>query len=393
MTPTLLTSVLPTPKTATRKAPAGSARSKAHLAGMKALSDVTYDSEARVLRFGRTSDDPSLAAARMTLRGGVSDDTDQAAMAAARAALSALSAKKMAEYVPDLPAEQLESIRPFVEDAVALALPQTTYSVETLMGPCIHFAYWAVYVVGAELDATIIFNRELIEHYVRDNLPDLTQGTQRNYRSWLFRVAEAVNPEANPRNPMPLNERSLDTPYDEAERVALDRWAAGQGTVYMRRGASTLIALGAGAGLTSVEIATLRRDSVTVSPDRVVTINVTNDGRVRTVIVRARYEKSLAKAIRDLPGESFVFLPKRTSTKNNVVSAFVARASSPTGSPSVRVRRLRNTWLVQQMTDRVDVFTLMEAAGLQSLESISRLASYVPRLSNDARIAQLRGTK
>jgi hypothetical protein len=45
------------------------------------------------------------------------------------------------------------------------------------------------------------------------------------------------------------------------------------------------------------------------------------------------------------------------------------------------------------MANRVDVLTLMEAAGLKSLESISRLASFVPRPSDQERIEQLRGTK
>jgi hypothetical protein len=257
---------------------------------------VRYDSAERVLRFGGTSDEPTVAAARMTLRSGQATEESRAAMAAARAAMPPATAKRMADYDPELPAEHVRTIRTFVEDAVALTLPKTSYSVETLLGPSMHFAYWAVNVVGADLDATIIFNRELIEHYVRQAMPGLEEGTRRNHRAWLFRVAEAVNPEANPRNPMPLNERRLETPYTEDECADLDRWAAGQGTPYMRRGATVLIALGAGAGLTSAEIATLRRESVTVSPDRAVTINVTNEGRVRTVPVAARYEKSLAKS-------------------------------------------------------------------------------------------------
>ena len=354
---------------------------------------MRYDSADRVLRFGGTSDEPTVAAARMTLRPGQATEESRAAMAAARAAMPPATAKRMADYDPELPAEHVRTIRTFVEDAVALTLPKTSYSVETLLGPSMHFAYWAVNVVGADLDATIIFNRELIEHYVRQAMPGLEEGTRRNHRAWLFRVAEAVNPEANPRNPMPLNERRLETPYTEDECADLDRWAAGQGTPYMRRGATVLIALGAGAGLTSAEIATLRRDSVTVSPDRVVIINVTNEGRVRTVPVAARYEKSLAKAIKDLPGESLVFLPKRASTEKDVVSAFVGRSSRPDGTPTVRARRLRNTWLVQHLSNRVDVSTLMQAAGLLSLESISRLAGFVPRLSDDARTAQLRGKK
>jgi integrase len=250
-----------------------------------------------------------------------------------------------------------------------------------------------VFVVGADLDATIIFNRELIEHYVRENRPDLAEGTRRNDRSRLFRVAEAVNPEANPRNPMPLNERNLDTPYDEDEHHALKYWAAGQSTPYMRQAAAVLLALGIGAGLSSGEIATLRRASVTVGPDRVVTIEVTGEDKSRMVPVTARYERSLAKAIENIPGEDFVFLPNRTRTGNEVVSAWVARSLTPTGTPVVRVRRMRNTWLVGHMANRVDVLTLMEAAGLQSLESVSRLAAFVPRPSDEARTAQLRGTK
>jgi len=88
-----------------------------------------------------------------------------------------------------------------------------------------------------------------------------------------------------------------------------------------------------------------------------------------------------------------VFLPNRTRTGNEVVSAWVARSLTPPGTPTVRVRRMRNSWLVGHMASRVDVLTLMEAAGLQSLESISRLAVFVPRPSDEARTVQLRGTK
>ena len=87
-----------------------------------------------------------------------------------------------------------------------------------------------------------------------------------------------------------------------------------------------------------------------------------------------------------------MFLPQRSRTENDVVSAFVAKTLHPRGTPTVTVRRLRNTWLVTQMVNRVDVLTLMEAAGLQSLESISRLAQFVPRPTADQRDAQLRGT-
>jgi len=369
------------------------------LRGRRVAPGVAYDSAAELLRFGESSDDPRIAEARMTLTRGSVHEAARDAMKAIRGEMSTATAKKLADYVPALPAGDVEKIRSFVEDAVVLALPQTRYSVETLLRPCMHFVYWAVFVVGCPLEATVVFDRELIEQYIRSAAPRrddgslLTDGTLRNYRAWIFRVAEAVNPEKNPRRALPLNARSMDEPYDVEEQVALGRWAAGQRTPYMRQAASMLIALGAGAGLSSGEIAVLRTESITVSENGTVTIEVADGERVRQVVVVAKHEKRLLKVLKKVPVGAFVFLPKRTRAENDIVSAFVARSSTPFGSPTIRARRLRNTWLVEHMANRVDVFTLMQAAGLQSLESISRLASYVPRPTDDARIAQLRGTK
>ena len=175
MTPSEKYRALSDSKITAGRAATGFTSSTAHLAELKARSGVTYDSAARLLRFGATADDVGVgvAAARLTLRTGPANEQSRAAMAAARRAMPAATAQKMADYHPELPTEQVTVIRSFVEDAVALTLPQTSYSVETLLSSSMHFIYWAVFVVGAELNAGIVFNRELIEHYVRDNLPGL----------------------------------------------------------------------------------------------------------------------------------------------------------------------------------------------------------------------------
>ncbi|MCY7289727.1 MAG: hypothetical protein LH624_16150, partial [Cryobacterium sp.] len=240
------------------------------LRGRREAPTVTYDSASELLRFGASSDDPRIAAARMTLKRGSIHDDARDAMKLIRGEMPADTARKLTDYVPALPAGDVEKIRRFVEDSVVLALPQTRYSVETLLRPCMHFVYWAVFVVGCPLEATVVFDRELIEEYIRSAAPrrddgsPLTDGTLRNYRAWIFRVAEAVNPAKNPRRALPLNARSMDEPYDAEEQVALGRWAAGQRTPYMRQAASTLIALGAGAGLSYGEIALLRTEAITV---------------------------------------------------------------------------------------------------------------------------------
>jgi hypothetical protein len=330
----------------------------------------------------------------MTLRDGQAGDEAREAIVSVRADMPESVARKMASYVPELPAEQVEPIRRFVEDAVALALPLTSYTAETLLRPSMHFAHWAVFVVGCELDALTVFDRDLIETFVREALPrGLTPGTRRNYRAWISRVAEAVNPDKNPRKPMPLNQKAMEAPYTDDDIIALDRWSAGQSTPYRRSNAAALVALGAGAGLSSIEIAHLKCEAVTVLDDGTVEIKVfIGEELKRRVVVTAEFEEIIATHVKDLAPEVFVFLPQRSRTENDVVSAFVARTLHPKRTPPVTVRRLRNTWLVAQMVNRVDVLTLMEAAGLQSLESISRLAQFVPRPTADQRDAQLRGT-
>lgn len=358
-------------------------------------ASVTYDASQRILRFGEVFEDPAIVTARTTLQLGTAvAESAKGAMDAIRARISDDVARKFTEYEPSLPSADVAVIRSFVADSIALALPMTAYAVETLLGPVMRFVHWAVFVVGCELDALIVFDRDLIETYVREVLPrELAPGTRRNYRAWIFRVAEVVNPDKNPRKPMPLNEKSMGAPYTESDIIALDRWAAGQSTPYRRSNAATLVALGAGAGLSSIEIAHLKRDAVTVRTDGSLELTVFVNGDLkRRVVVSAEFEEIIATQVGDLPDDTFVFLPQRSRTENDVVSAFVAKTLHPRGTPTVTVRRLRNTWLVTQMVNRVDVLTLMEAAGLQSLESISRLAQFVPRPTADQRDAQLRGT-
>ena len=91
MTPTTRTSTAqPACKTVTRQA---ATHTDGRLTAAKALSSATYDTAERVLRFGSANDDPGRAAARMTLRLGAANNEANAAMVAARSALTASSAQ------------------------------------------------------------------------------------------------------------------------------------------------------------------------------------------------------------------------------------------------------------------------------------------------------------
>jgi hypothetical protein len=354
------------------------------------LSALVLD-DAKILRFGNPGN-PDLHLAR-----GVFDMSElqpehaREAMEQLRIGLGEGPADKVRSYTPQLPKAKVAVIRQFVEDAVTLAQPLTKYSAETLMRPVMHFVYWCVFVLGYE-PTREIFEPETVQAYIDEAIDGKTDGTRRNYRAWIIRVAEVVNPDRNAIRSKPLNGRGMEPPYTAGDMVVLRRWSEGQSTQYRRNGAQTLIALGAGAGLSAIEIAHLRREYVELLPDGAVEVHVHIDGDFkRSVIVASPFDSQLAELVAPLDGNRMVFLTDRTRTVNDVVSAFTSKLAVPPGTPQVTVRRLRNTWLVNHLTNRVDVSTLMRAAGLESLESISRLAMFVPDISDADRIAQLRG--
>jgi hypothetical protein len=346
---------------------------------------------AEVLRFGNPGN-PDLHRARDVFdMSELQPERARDAMEQLRIGLGEGPADKVRSYTPQLPKAKVAVIRQFVEDAVTLAQPLTKYSAETLMRPVMHFVYWCVFVLGHE-PTREIFEPETVQAYIDEAIEGKTDGTRRNYRAWIIRVAEVVNPDRNPIRSKPLNGRGMEPPYTADDMVILRRWSEGQSTQYRRNGAQTLIALGAGAGLSAIEIAHLRRDWVELHPDGAVEVHVHIDGDFkRSVIVASPFDSQLAELVSPLDGNRMVFLTDRTRTVNDVVSAFTSKLAVPPGTPPVTVRRLRNTWLVNHLTNRIDVSTLMRAAGLESLESISRLALFVPDISDADRIAQLRG--
>lgn len=107
------TSKTPKPTSANQSKSARTPESRA-----SSTSSVTYDTSARILRFGNIQEDTQLILARTTLSAGadVSDDA-RAAMNAFRSELSAEAVQKFRDYAPDLPSVDVDTIRSFCRQA------------------------------------------------------------------------------------------------------------------------------------------------------------------------------------------------------------------------------------------------------------------------------------
>ncbi len=275
-----------------------------------------------------------------------------------------------------IPSDRWDSVRPFVEDAVAIVAPACAYLAERLMVAVAPYVDWVVHVSGMPQVANV-FHPVLIRRYIsRDDL-DLKDRTLRDYRSLLLRISEVLLPDEQPISFAPLNGQSATAPYTDLELRLLESWARGQSTASRRRSAGAVLALGAGAGLVPWEMQHLRRRDLTVDRDGVVAH--VGGATPRDVPVLERWESLLRDAITGLDDDAWVLGGRNRTTTFNIVTPFINRTdfgSEPKPVPN----RMRTTSLTTHLAAMTDGGVLFTAAGLSKPEHLLTLLSHVPTL-------------
>lgn len=240
--------------------------------------------------------------------------------------------------------------------------------------------------VGVPLTRESVLARDNIGRFIAEGLTGRAIATRADYRSKLLRTAEALlPPELAPRALAPLAPSDPTAPYDHHELNALGQWARRQKSG-RREDAKTLLALGLGAGLSASELMNARSEDIILGANHATFIQV-REGRRRTVPVRRGWERQVAKRSAELDPSDFLFLPGRTGAGKNLVSNWVKRADC---TVHVTTQRLRSTWLVSQMAAHIPLPELVDAAGVDSLEALTRYLQFVPRLAAEDAARALR---
>jgi len=301
-------------------------------------------------------------------------------------------ARRIENFTPDMPDRYWAVIEDFVRAAVADAQPSTVYSAHNLLSAVSRHVLWCWQTAGLELDRKVVFDRWTIAEYIVKGCPTLTPASRGNRRSQLLRVAEALlGPEGSPARLAPLPASDPVRPYSPSELIALRSWAAGQSTPTRRRDAATLLALAAGGGLAVEDIAGVTAGMVAVDGEGV--LIAVPGRRARLVPVLADWEGPLIDASRSISPDRPIFGEGRTTSNKNFVSNFVGKSSGVCLKPSAQ--RLRATWIVHHLAVRTPVVPFMAAAGVQSLEALTRYLRFVPGVgpteAREALRGQLRG--
>ena len=157
-------------------------------------------------------------------------------------------------------------IRAFVEDSVATTAPQTVGATRTLLQTVAHYVQWAVFVQQLPLDGNVIWAKPVIDRYVTSEFLHLSEGTRRNYRSYLDRVRAAVRPQENDYQYTPQNRKSSVAPYTSAEIDEYREWAAFQTTPLKKDRAMMVMVFCAGACASPSSEPSLTRTSPATTP-------------------------------------------------------------------------------------------------------------------------------
>lgn len=287
-------------------------------------------------------------------------------------------------YSPRIPDRDWAAIRVFVLDAVAAATETTTLDADRALKTAAPFVQWAVNLQGLPQESGAVFNRRVIESYCESLA--LEAGTRSTYRSTLVKIADEVAPAENPESMKPIKRRSIRDPYTAAEAAAFRVWACGQRTAQRTTKAKLLLAGAAGAGLWPAELGDLHPEDVTASESGVTII--VRGRSPREVTVRAEWEEMLLEAVADSEPGKPVWGPERTTSKNkNLVTDFTERCDGTAPKPS----RLRASWLVTLLDERVHIAVVFKAAGFKQFDNLHHYVQYLTTPSVQNVRSQLRG--
>ncbi|MFE4951092.1 hypothetical protein ACFQ9V_13400 [Leifsonia sp. NPDC056665] len=265
----------------------------------------------------------------------------------------------ISRYRPQKPTVQWQAVRRMVMTVALETKPTTWEQARRLMSMAGRFSAWIWSVKGVDPDQRRYFREANIWYYVERTLGGHSESYRWGNVRQLGVVAERINGSAVKRYPAP-NLAGATPPFKQAELAAVHSWAISRSTELKIRNACTIVSLGAGAGMSSAEIAAARVGDVeTVGARTWVHVHGANARRIpvlspwETVLQRA----AAARAPEDLLFQGYRLEEYPPRAIQNFLTEHPGRVR-PT------VSRLRTSWIVRHLNAGVPVAALVQAAGL-----------------------------
>lgn len=274
--------------------------------------------------------------------------------------------------------ENWAPMREFVLDSVRdnYAAGRTREDVARALAAFTQFADWVLYTGVGPLDATIL-RADVIDAYTTQRATEITPAVAERERKVIRTIAGIPNTvETRPVSTSAPAER----PYTKAEQADILRWTTSQQHAERRRNCGAIAALGLGCGLTANEVMQARARDLIVLSDGLLAVRLPE----RIVPVTAAWNDSLT-ASTDMPGDAYLVCPKADARDSRTLVSFLSA-----DRPRPSARRMRVTWMVNQLDGGTPVRTVMLTAGLTSPDFLRRLIAFTANPEGDARVEALR---
>ena len=274
----------------------------------------------------------------------------------------------------------------FTRETVAACDPASPARARALIHALAKLASFAD-SVGIQLDPARVLHLSVIERFLATAGMQLGPATRRtvatNLRAMRRRLIEADRPD-----PLALPRERAKAPYSPGEIDHYLALAAAQPTLSRAMRATALICLGAGAGLTGVDLRHVRGSDVRRLHGGLV-VTVAGCHR-RRVPVLARFHGPLKPAA-DYAGEGFI-VGGVDRARKNITSGLVASLAGGIDLPPLDMRRLRSTWLTS-VAETIGLHAFMDAAGVDCSQRLGDIVSHIAPVEEELAVRLLSGAK
>lgn len=270
----------------------------------------------------------------------------------------------------------------FARQVVAVAAPETAARAKAWLFAAGRLAAFGA-SVGLDAEASVLLRPAVIERFALSLGPQCSASSRRTIRSALRSLQRRLVPGAPA---VLLSRERVKAPYTAGEMAAYLALADAQPTEDRRMRASGLICLGAGAGLTGVDLRAVTGRHVAARSGGVV-VEVSARRR-RVVPVLACYQPRLVEAAGYF-GERFIVGGVDLS-RRNVTTPLISSLSGGADLPRLELGRLRSTWLAA-VADGIGLQAFMAAAGITCSQRLGDIVCDLAPASEQQAVALLGG--
>lgn len=257
----------------------------------------------------------------------------------------------------------------FIRTTVLAVAPLNKHTADQTAAAMTHLTGWAHLSKGLPLKYRLLLSSEVISRWQSENLSagELSDGTIRNYRGHLARIAHVMGVELNSRFD-PISRIARSRPYSPVELERILLWARTL-PPEMNRRARVLICFGAGAGLLPREIFEARAHDVIAEVGMWVKVG---ESQARLAPVLDAWRPRLRALVEQTQPSDFLFPRPEGAQSWSFVKAWLNNyPSKDRPNPT----RLRTSWIVEMLRNQADDSKTLAYSGIDRGET---LAGYLP---------------